>query len=476
MFSYNFKYELKLLIRNKWLFVLSFLLLITFSFATYNGSFRSQKRTKKITAIEAKTANRDANMLKVLDSVEKGMQVETYAGDIADHPMVIGYLYPKTVTIPPNNMSAIAIGQSDIFTDVIMPETVEDDFNIDFTEMTSSVQLLFGSFDLSFVIIYLLPLLIIAFSYNILSAEKERGALRLLASQPISIYKWIFQKMLLRFFWLSVITIVALGIAFLINNISLSQIHVLWFLGLILVYMLFWFSLSFLINLLGHSSAKNAVFLIGLWIFLVLLVPSTLNQIGNSIYPTPSRNKMVNTMRELKVDVSKRQDEILDNYLRDHPELASKDGKGNYNFWHKYMASLDLVAKEINPLFSQYDKQLKAQQSWIDKWSWASPSLVINKQINLISGNSTADYQNFKNQALEFSKLWRNHLVTMLYNEHPFTSKDYNLLPNFTYKPLKLTGIAKYLAIELLICILIGFIAIYLFKRRLQKGTAILNN
>ncbi|MDO5978398.1 DUF3526 domain-containing protein [Flavivirga spongiicola] len=476
MFSYNFTYELKLLIRNKWLPILGLLLVITFAFAAFNGNSRTQKRIKEITNIETKTELSDANMLKLLDSVEKGLEVKTSFRQIPNTPMAIGYQHPRAVTMTPNGMSAIAIGQSDIFTDVIMPITVDDDFSIDFTEMTSSIQLLFGSFDLTFVIIYLLPLLIIAFSYNILSAEKERGALRLLASQPISIYKWIFQKMLLRFFWLSLIVIIALVISFLINSIDLVQIQFIWLLGLILVYMLFWFSLSFLINLMGSSSAKNAVFLIGLWVFLVLLIPSTINQIANNIYPIPSRSKMVNTMRTLKVDVSKKQDKVLDHYLRDHPELASKEDKGNYTFWHKYMASLDLVAQEINPLFSLYDEQLKAQQSWVKKWTWLSPSLVINKEMNRISGNSTADYQNFKNQALTFSKHWRNHLIFMLYSKQAFTTKDYRILPKFTYKPLKLNGIGKHIIIEFILCVFIGLLGIYLFKKRLQKGIAILNN
>lgn len=476
MFSYNFIYELKLLIRNKWLPILSLLLLVSFAFATYNGNYRTQKRAEQITSIEAKVSESDANMLKLLDSVEQGMKVNTKPRRIPNSPMAIGYQHPRTVTMPPNSMSAIAIGQSDIFSDAIMPITLDDDFSIDFTEMTSSVQLLFGSFDLTFVVIYLLPLLIIAFSYNILSAEKERGALRLLASQPVSIYKWIFQKMILRFFWLSIITIVALVISFLISGISVFQIQCIWLIGLIFVYMLFWFSLSFLINLIGSSSAKNAAYLIGLWVFFVLLVPSAINQIANSIYPIPSRNKMVNTMRTLKVDVSKKQDKVLDSYLHDHPELASKEDNQNYGFWHKYMASKDLVAKEIEPLFSLYDEQLKGQQDYVNKWIWLSPSLIINKEMNRISGNSTADYQNFKNQALSFSKHWRNHLIFMLYGQQPFTTKDYNTLPNFTYKPLELDGIGKRITIQFALYILIGFLGIYLFKKRLQKGVAILNN
>ncbi|MEC3906640.1 DUF3526 domain-containing protein [Tamlana sp. 2201CG12-4] len=476
MFSYNFTYELKLLIRNRWLPILSLLLLISFAFATYNGNYRTQKRIKQIASIEAKVLESDANMLKLLDSVEKGMEVKTSSRRIPNTPMAVGYQHPRAVTMHPNGMSAIAIGQSDIFSDAIMPVTIDDDFGIDFTEMTSSVQLLFGSFDLTFVIIYLLPLLIIAFSYNILSAEKERGALRLLASQPVSIYKWIFQKMVLRFFWLSIITIIALILSFVISGISIFQTQFIWLIGLTLVYSLFWFSLSFLINLTGSSSAKSAAYLIGLWVFFVLLVPSAISQIAHNIYPTPSRNKMVNTIRTLKVDVSKKQDKVLDHYLRDHPELVTEKGNENYSFWHKYMASMDMVEQEINPLFSLYDEQLKGQQAYVNKWIWLSPSLVINKEMNRISGNSTTDYQNFKTQALAFSKHWRNHLIFMLYSQQPFTTKDYDTLPKFTYKPLELNGIGKHLAIEFICCILIGISGVYLFKKRLQQGVAILNN
>ena len=38
---------------------------------------------------------------------------------------------------------------------------------------------------------FILPLLIISFTYNILSKEKELGTLRLLSSQPISTIDWL---------------------------------------------------------------------------------------------------------------------------------------------------------------------------------------------------------------------------------------------------------------------------------------------
>ena len=43
-----------------------------------------------------------------------------------------------------------------------------------------------GRFDLAFVVVYLLPLLVLALSFNVLSEEREQGTLALTLSQPVS--------------------------------------------------------------------------------------------------------------------------------------------------------------------------------------------------------------------------------------------------------------------------------------------------
>jgi ABC-2 type transport system permease protein len=58
--------------------------------------------------------------------------------------------------------------------------------------------LLSGHFDLAFVIVYLFPLLIFALSYNLLSAEREIGTLRLLMSQPLALRTLVPGKVLVR--------------------------------------------------------------------------------------------------------------------------------------------------------------------------------------------------------------------------------------------------------------------------------------
>ncbi len=435
MLSYNFKYELKLLFRSRWIQLLSITLLLLFGFSVFNGLQKVEKRKNDIAAAHQEVRENDDMMLKLLDSVERGMEVSASRWTIPTSPMAVGNYHPRVAAMAPHSMAFIATGQADLFTHYVKPTVTGDDFALNFAEMTSPVQLLFGSFDLAFVIVFLLPLLIIAFSYDVLSAEKESGSLRLLAAQPIGIQKWVLQKMGLRFFWLSILVIGSLLVVFFGLGLSpiLQAKTFFGLLGLILAYMLFWFALAFLINLWVGSSAKNAVALLGLWVVFVLLVPSILNQLGNTLYPMPSRTLMINEMRSLKTEVTKKQDEILDNFLRDHPEYAINDTTQYRGFYHRYMASQKLIKEELSPVLSEYETQLQKQQQWVGRLRWISPAIIVQESLNQMAGTSTQDYENFRNQVVAFAGTWRAHFMPFLYNNRNFSQKDQPNLPEFGY-------------------------------------------
>nr|WP_299344849.1 DUF3526 domain-containing protein [Allomuricauda sp.] len=437
MLSYNFKYELKILLRSRWIQLLSIVLLLLFGFSALNGKQKVEKRKKDITAAHDEVKENDAMMLKLLDSVERGMEVSASRWTIPTSPMAVGNYHPRVAAMEPQPMAFMATGQADLFTHYVKPKVTGDDVALNFTEMTSPVQLLFGSFDLAFVIVYLLPLLIIAFSYNVLSSEKESGSLRLLAAQPIGIRTWVLQKLGLRFFWLSILVVGSLIVVFLVLDLNpFAQFNLfLGLLGLILVYMLFWFALAFLVNLWTGSSSKNAVALIGVWVLFVLLVPSVLNQLGNTLYPMPSRTLMINEMRSLKAEATKKQDEILDNFLRDHPEYAINDTTQFRGFYHRYMASQKIIKEELSPLVNSYEEQLQKQQEWIGLFKWISPAIITQESLNQMAGTSTGDYENFRNQVVDFAGTWREHFMPFLYNNTVFSQADYPNLPSFQFKP-----------------------------------------
>jgi len=473
MLSYNFKYELKLLLRSRWIQLLSLVLLVLFGFSAYNGLKKVESRQDNITKAKNEVKESDAMMLKLLDSVESGMEVSVPSWTVPSGPMAMGNYHPRVAAMEQQPMAFIATGQADLFTHYVKPTAGGDDAALNFTEMTSPVQLLFGSFDLAFVIIYLLPLLIVAFSYNVLSAEKESGSLRLLAAQPIGLQNWVLQKLVLRFFWLSLLVLVSLTVVFLVLGLNPFAELATFFglIGLILAYMLFWFALSFLVNLWVGSSAKNAVALLGLWVLFVLLVPSILNQLGNSLYPMPSRNLMINEMRMMKAEVTEQQDKILDNFLRDHPEYAINDSTQSRSFWHSYMASQNLVKEKMEPILDSYEKQLQNQQNWISKFKWLSPAILAQESLNSMAGTSKENYENYRKQVVIFAGKWREHFMPFLYNNQLFSQKDYANLPEFKYKS---KAQSNWASIPSLLLIAIGLFGLGFFGAKMGRTHSVI--
>ena len=180
MFLNNLSHEIKLLLRSHWLLVLFISTTLLFAFAAFNGNKNIEKRLDDVARLNDGLQKKDSIMLATLSKIEKGKTVDGPNWRLPSDPMTIGYRHPRLAIMHPNEFSFIATGQSDMYTHFKSPTVYGNNFALDYSEMVNPVQLLFGNFDFAFVIIYILPLLIISFTFNILSKEKELGTLRLL--------------------------------------------------------------------------------------------------------------------------------------------------------------------------------------------------------------------------------------------------------------------------------------------------------
>lgn len=120
--------------------------------------------------------------------------------------------------MPPNIFAPFSIGQSDLLPYYFKISTRSQTTFINNDDIENPTNLLSGRFDISFVIIYLLPLLILAVSYNFLSAEREAGTLQMLLAQPVALRKFIFGKITLRFFAIIIPVIAFSLIAYLVGG------------------------------------------------------------------------------------------------------------------------------------------------------------------------------------------------------------------------------------------------------------------
>ncbi len=462
MFKNNLTLEMKLLYRSNWLVLLVVCVFVLAAFAIRNGMDNKMKRSSDILLMEEQLHQKDSSMLSILQQIAVGEDTGISNWRLPSEPMNIGYRNPRLAVMPPEVFSYVATGQSDMYTHFKSPTVYGNTFALDYAEMVNPVQLLFGTFDVSFVIIYLLPLLIIAFTFNVLSKEKELGTLRLLGAQPISIRQWLVQKMTIRFLIFSFICLISIVLLQLLfaRESFLDMSSLFRFLMLIVAYILFWFALATGINLKVNDSAKNAFALIAIWLFIIVIIPAVMNQLSATFYPTPSRLKMINEIRAIQKENEEKQSEIMDAYLKTHPEFAMGTDSDDFGFWHNYFASEKAMEAKIQPLLDRYDTQIQKQQNLLGTFAYLSPAVLMQESLNTIAGTSSKHYDSYKKQVVSFSKEWRGYLVPMLFKGQKFQLKNYDEMPRFVYQNTVKDSSVRTIGVLLLFSVLLFFLGI----------------
>lgn len=235
----------------------------------------------------------------------------------------------------------------------------------------------------------------------------------------------------------------------------------------ILTYELFWFVLSGIINIKVNNSARNAMMLIGLWLLIVLIIPVTANQLGNALYPSPSRMLMLNELRHINQQLEEKRDEILDSYLQDHPELAAEDDTKKYNFWHKYYAAQDVLREEVEPLIASHESALRQRQQVVNFMKFLSPAIVIQESFSKLAGTSAQDYKEYKKQIMEYTDAWRGHIIPLLFKDEKYNKRRYDERPIFEYKPTNKKGLlVQNILLSFVMTILVLVAGRLLFKKK----------
>ncbi|WP_299465209.1 DUF3526 domain-containing protein [uncultured Microscilla sp.] len=154
----------------------------------------------------------------------------------------------------------------------------------------------FGSITPDFVLLFLIPLFIILIGHNVVSKEHEKGTLRLVKSQGVSMRSLVAGK------WLGMYALILgiTGFTFLMLAIFLSQTNVLTGLdwgtfGLMFFTYLIYYAIFNSIVLIGSIHIKHAslslVSLLAIWMITCLALPKASTTITDLLHPYPTQQQ-----------------------------------------------------------------------------------------------------------------------------------------------------------------------------------------
>lgn len=313
-------------------------------------------------------------------------QLETHLTHHADHEIgaLLYYQFFYTKNLP-TDWAGFSIGQRDINPYTLKVRMLAVEGQLYDTELTNPITLLSGNLDISFVFIFLLPLLVIALTFNVLSAEQESGVWAFVASQPVALHKVLYLKLCVKFIALSLVIATLFVAAVIIHKLPVDM-RLFVVVALVLAYLIFWFMVVFFVITLKNSSNINAVTLLSSWLFLLVLIPSLSNVIIIRLFPIPEALATTVTQREAyheKWDMPK--SVVMEPFFASYPQYSHysiPEDRFSYGWYYAMMFAADSEAtRSASELFDKLEKRQRASQ-WI---GYFIPNLFLQNTFNKIA-------------------------------------------------------------------------------------------
>ncbi|MBQ4863755.1 DUF3526 domain-containing protein [Pseudoalteromonas sp. MMG013] len=435
--------ELKNLWREKLTVAVLSITLIFAALSFYNGYQFSQAQhavidiaqQEQLSAIEA-AQNSLTQRLSEQGSIK-------WWEDIYDLRGQAFYLMVNYATKPPLATAPIAVGQADVFPYYFRMLISEKQNVVQQYDYVNPLQLLLGQFDLAFVVIYILPLLIIGLSYNALTQEQQTGQLRILLLQGINPQHLLKNQLLVRLSLVLVPFLLCSNSLLLLSNKDFTIQNSLIFSLIVSLYCLFWSYLAGFIVSKGKSTATNAAILVACWLAFVIIIPATLNTLNGAANPTPSRIHYVDSLREQADSAKKASEKTLAKFFQDHPELASANDNPS-DYATKKIATIIAIEQAMHT-FDQAFLQIQDQQSqYAQTFKLLSPATLVYSALVDFSGNGLTRQQDFMQAVAQHHQALQQFYKTQIVaasqrgdftpcrgcNARP-TLKDLTVIPQF---------------------------------------------
>ena len=284
------------------------------------------------------------------------------------------------------------------------------------SELNNPSNLLLGNIDFSFVLVYLFPLLIIAFTYNIVSEEKESGTWKIVATQTNNTFSYIIKLFYIRILSLITLLTIVLLISIFLLNIPLDKSFFTFYIISVL-YILFWFGVCFYIVSLQKNSNFNAVILLTVWLFLIIILPAAINTYIVNKYPVPEALELTLKQRNAyheKWDMDKQT--TLDKFYRHYPQFKNYALPDKEFSWLWYYAMQQMGDDESAVQSKELETKLKQRNHASQFIAQFIPTLHTQIQLNEIAKSDLGNQLLFLQKTKEFHEKMRLYFYPKIFD------------------------------------------------------------
>ncbi len=301
------------------------------------------------------------------------------------------------VTLPLLASASFSIGQSDIYpsTDTVSILTKARQRS-DRYELESPLALASGRFDLAFVIVFVLPLFVIALTSDLLGEERDAGTLAMLLAHPVSLAGVLAAKLTTRGVAVAAVTVIVPLVTMEIEAVYPGIPHLLAYTILVGATVTFWCLLAALVNVWVHSGATTATTLIFAWVACTVLVPSIASVAVTRLAPLPSRFDLLDALRG--DDVRNIDGErLLAKYYGDHPDLI-RSHESKTSFAERFTLVQRETMRRTAPIEAEHARRRRVRYEVAGLLRFASPSTIVREALDVLAGTDTGRFLEFSDR------------------------------------------------------------------------------
>ena len=333
--------------------------------------------------------------------------------------------------VPPAPLAALAVGQSDVYPSYLKITARHLDALVTGDQIEHPLAVASGHLDVAFLVLFLYPLLIFAVSFDLTATERDRGTLRMVLAQPVSLREVVAGKMIARALLLALPITVLPALA---GGVELLGLPLMMWTIAVLAYGSIWHGLALIVNARGWSAPANALVLAGVWLMFAIVGPATINLLIAVRYPMPSRVEAAVAARAATQDAAAQGSRQLGQFLQDHPTTANVGRDGMRQFAMLQAARDRQVADRLARVDAEFDAQLARQRRLAGWLSVLSPAMVMQEVLLEVAGTSTNRFEHFRAAAAAFQREWQRYFEPLVLDAATLTGAELAAAPMFIYR------------------------------------------
>jgi len=385
-----FLYEFKHFIKSKAKLFTYLFFVLACIYSIYNGFNLQNNHLSTIENIQQQDDENISQVVNWFKNGETGPKDRDWI-DVTDPYWCMRYS-PTYVVKNPSSLLPLGLGQSEQYGYYKKVTIWSSPFDSDIVEEISNYErLINGNIDFSFLILFLLPLLLIILTYNLNGLEKDLKFDNLIAIQTGNSKNWILYRLIFyATLLLTTVNALIISVVF-INNILIADAVDLILLSNLYIFL---FIIPFYFIIVFSSSSTSIAFkMISIWLMLCVLIPGSVHQYVSLKYPP--------------------------NYMTDFLDANRKDTYAVFKLPKEELHHL------LMGIYLDLDTTKQGQDSIINRTIVRNTMSAIVNQININAINKIEQQNDSKNDLI-IGSYWFNP-VSYFQNEwNTLTSTDYN--------------------------------------------------